>query len=192
MLACSKDSRTAERSVRDSSTVPVAVTNTGRDAPSANSMADYGPAMAGDHAVIRTEAVGPLKVGEWRRVVMSFVYAISARAGRDSEDVIVVKGIGKDTLTLTLENDTLRRVFVTHEGPRTASGIGIGSPFDLVKQQPRAQTVKHGSGEVTTVGALCGVEFATDSVALSFDSVARRRAQAAATVRAISIGYCKQ
>ena len=68
--------------------------------------------------------LGPLRVGEWRRIVMSFVYAISARAGRDSEDIIVVRGIGKDTVTLTFDNDTLRRIFVTHSGPRTANGIG--------------------------------------------------------------------
>ena len=131
-------------------------------------------------------------MGEWRRVVMSFVYAISARAGRDSEDIIVVKGIGKDTVTLTFDNDTLRRVFVTHTGPVTSGGLGVGSPFVLVKQQPHAKTVMRGAGEVATIGTLCGVEFATDSVALSFDSVAQRRARGSPAVRAISIGYCKR
>lgn len=160
------------------------------DASAVTPQAD-GPVMDGDHSVIRSESVGPLRVGEWRRIVMSFVYAISARAGRDSEDIIVVRGIGKDTVTLTFDNDTLRRIFVTHTGPRTASGIGIGSPFSLVAQQPGAATVKHGEGHVTTVGALCGVEFATDSLALSADSSARRKATASPAVRAISVGYCK-
>ncbi|MDQ6737235.1 MAG: hypothetical protein M3Z30_06015 [Gemmatimonadota bacterium] len=193
-LACGRDAAGTDHGPSGGNTTSAALPriDTSRAATPAPGVADEGPIMVGDHSVIRTEAVGPLRVGEWRRVVMSFVYAVSARAGRDSEDIIVVKGIGKDTLTLTLENDTLRRVFVTHTGPRTASGIGVGSPFDLVKQQPASKTVKYGAGEVTTVGALCGVEFATDSLALSFDSAAQRRARASPAVRAISIGYCKK
>lgn len=148
------------------------------------------PIMVGDHSVIQTEAVGPLRVGEWRRPVMSFVYAISARAGRDSEDVIVVRGIGKDTVTLTFSNDTLRRVFVTHDGPRTASGIGVGTPFATLQQQPGVKTAKRGTALVASLASMCGVEFATDSLALSPDSAARRRARGSPAVRAISVGYC--
>jgi hypothetical protein len=153
---------------------------------------DDSPIMVGDHSIIRQEAVGPLHVGEWRRPVMSFVYAISARAGRDSEDVIVVRGIGKDTVTLTFDNDTLRRVFVTHTGPRTADGIGVGTPFATVAAQPDAKTVTRGAAQVATVTRLCGVEFATDSIALSQDSIARERAQRTSTIRAIAVGYCKK
>ncbi len=149
------------------------------------------PIMIGDHSVIHQEAVGPLNIGEWRRPVMSFVYAISARAGRDSEDIIVVRGIGKDTVTLTFDNDTLRRVFVTHIGPRTANGIGVGTPFATVAGQPGAKTMTRGAAQVATLGSMCGVEFATDSMALSPDSVARKKAQRSTTVRAISVGYCK-
>lgn len=148
--------------------------------------------MEGDHAIIRQEAVGPLRVGQWRRPVMSFVYAISARAGRDSEDIIVVRGIGKDTVTLTFDNDTLRRIFVTHTGPRTADGIGVGTPFATVAAQPDVTTSRRGRGQVATTGRICGVEFATDSVALSTDSAARKAAASSTTVRAISVGYCKR
>lgn len=152
---------------------------------------DDGPMMKGDHAVIREEAVGPLQVGAWRRPVMSFVYAISARAGRDSEDIIVVHGIGKDTVALTFENDTLRRVFITHAGPQTAEGIGIGSPFADVTSRSDASTTTRGTAQVASMAHLCGVEFATDSVALSVDSVSHRRPEQPAIVRAISVGYCK-
>jgi hypothetical protein len=151
-----------------------------------------GPLMNGDHAIIQQQAVGPLRVGEWRRPVMSFVYAISARAGRDSEDIIVVHGLGKDTVTLTFDNDTLRRVFVNHAGPHTANGIGVGTPFATVVREPGASTIMHGAARVVTIKNLCGVEFATDSLALSPDTAAKRKAKASTTVRAISVGYCTQ
>jgi hypothetical protein len=153
---------------------------------------DEGPIMAGDHAIIRQEAVGPLRIGQWRRPVMSFVYAISARAGRDSEDIIVVRGIGKDTVTLTFDNDTLRRIFVTHTGPRTADGIGVGTPFATVAARPDVTISRRGTGQVATTSRMCGVEFATDSVALSMDSASRKAAASSATIRAISVGYCKR
>ena len=154
--------------------------------------ADEGPIMEGDHSIIRPEAVGPLHVGEWRRPVMSFVYAISARAGRDSEDIIVVHGIGKDTVTLTFENDTLRKVFVTHTGPHTADGIAVGTPFATVAGDSGATTMKRGTAKVATLSRLCGVEFATDSTALSPDSIVRKPAPQPETIQAISIGYCKR
>ncbi|MEO9019440.1 MAG: hypothetical protein ABI314_02930 [Gemmatimonadaceae bacterium] len=148
--------------------------------------------MIGDHAVIRTQAVGPLHVGEWRRPVMSFVYAVSARAGRDSEDIIVVRGIGRDTMTLTFDNDTLRKIFVTHTGPRTTDGIGVGTPFTTLSARKDATVATRGSAHVATLPNLCGVEFATDSVALSPDTLGRRAAKRDGTIRAISIGYCRK
>ncbi|HEY8311162.1 MAG TPA: hypothetical protein VIG47_11430 [Gemmatimonadaceae bacterium] len=159
---------------------------------SASLSAPEGPLMNGDHAIIQQQAVGPLRVGAWRRPVMSFVYAISARAGRDSEDIIVVHGLGKDTVTLTFDNDTLRRIFVNHIGPHTADGIGVGTPFTSVAQRPGASTTVRGAARIVTINKLCGVEFATDSLALSPDSAASSKARAATTVRAISVGYCKQ
>jgi len=158
--------------------------------------ADEGPLMEGDHSIIRREAVGPLHVGEWRRPVMSFVYAISARAGLDSEDIIVVRGMGKDTVTLTFQNDTLRRVFITHTGPHTTGGIAVGTPFATVAADSGATIVKRGAAKIATLSRLCGVEFATDSIALSPDSIARKPARNPApkpeTIQAISVGYCKR
>jgi hypothetical protein len=164
--------------------------STAAESPSVS--ATEGPLMSGDHAIIQQQAVGPLRVGAWRRPVMSFVYAISARAGRDSEDIIVVHGLGKDTVTLTFDNDTLRRIFVNHTGPHTADGIGVGTPFTSVVQRPGASTVVRGAARIVTIDKLCGVEFATDSLALSPDSAASRKAKASTTVRAISVGYCKR
>lgn len=156
---------------------------------------DGRPVMDGDHSIIRQEAVGPLRVGEWRRPAMSFVYAISARTGRDSEEIVVVRGIGKDTVTLTFDNDTLRRVFVTHTGPHTVDGFGVGTPFATVAGQPGAKTSTRGTAQVATINRMCGVEFATDSAALSPDSLARNPAPKpslrSATIRAISVGYCQ-
>ena len=168
------------------------VTQSETRATAAAKPADEGPIMEGDHSIIRPEAVGPLRVGEWRRPVMSFVYAISARAGRDSEDIIVVHGIGKDTVTLTFENDTLRKVFVTHTGPHTADGIAVGTPFATVAGDSGATTMKRGTAKVATLSRLCGVEFATDSTALSPDSIVRKPAPQPETIQAISIGYCKR
>ena len=153
---------------------------------------DTGPIMVSDHSIIRSEAVGPLHVGEWRRPVMSFVYAITARAGRDSEDVILVRGIGKDTVTLTFDNDTLRKVFVTRAGPHTADGIGVGSPFESVATASGSTVTTRGGAKVATLARLCGVRFATDSLAIAPDSVVRETKQDQTTIRAISVGYCRQ
>jgi hypothetical protein len=153
---------------------------------------DEGPIMEGDHSIIRTEAVGPLHVGEWRRPVMSFVYAITARAGRDSEGIIVVRGIGKDTLSLTFQNDTLRRVFITHTGPHTTGGLAVGTPFATVAGDSGVTIAKRGNAKVATLSRLCGVEFATDSIALSPDSIVRKPARQPETIQAISVGYCKR
>jgi hypothetical protein len=188
VVACSGDSEGVSRQPATPTPNGTTVSETAPSEPTP----DEGPIMAGDHAIIRQEAVGPLRIGQWRRPVMSFVYAISARAGRDSEDIIVVRGIGKDTVTLTFDNDTLRRIFVTHAGPRTADGIGVGTPFATVTAQPGVKTARRGTGQVATTGHLCGVEFATDSVALSTDSTAWKAAASSATIRAISVGYCKQ
>lgn len=154
--------------------------------------ADAGPIMDGDHSIIRTQAVGPLHVGEWRRRVMSFVYAVTARAGPAHEDVILVRGVGKDTVSLTFQNDTLRRVFITRAGPHTTGGLGVGVPFANAVGATGATTSSRGTAKVMTLATLCGVQFSTDSLALSPDSIVRGKQREPATIRAISIGYCKQ
>jgi hypothetical protein len=122
---------------------------------------------------------------------MSFVYVVSAREEKDSTAIIVVRGIGKDTVTLAFTNDTLRRILVTRAGARTADGIQVGTPFDSVQGRPGASTAEFGSARVTTLPALCGVKFATEAAALSRDSIVRRASPGAAIVRAIAVGMCK-
>jgi hypothetical protein len=161
-------------------------------ATGSHAAADSEPLMQGDHAVIRQGAVGPLRVGEWRRPVMSFVYAISARAGRDSEDIITVHRLGVDTVTLSFRKDTLRKIFITRAGPHTADSIGVGTPFATVTARPGAKVRTLGSAKIATIDGLCGVEFATDSFALGADSMLPSPVRQTATIQGIAVGYCKR
>lgn len=149
-----------------------------------------GAIIVNDHAIIRQGAVGPLRVNEWRRPVMSFVYVVSARAGRDSEAIIVVRGIGKDTVTLALSNDTLRRILVTRPGARTMDGIQVGTPFATIANRPDATTAIRGTARVASLKGMCGVRFATDSAALSPDSIVKTASRGADTIRAIGVEPC--
>lgn len=145
------------------------------------------------HTIIRKEAVGPLFVGEWRRQAMSLVYPVGATAGKDSEDIIVVRGIGKDTMTLVLSHDdTVRRILVKRPGPHTADGIGVGTPFETVIAKAGATSHAVTGARVVTFKELCGVEFATDTLAVSEDTTLRNSAQPRDTteIRAISVTYC--
>ena len=163
-----------------------------RPVPDAPQLAsNEGQIIVNDHAIIRQGAVGPLRVGEWRRPVMSFVYVISARAGRDSEAIIVVRGIGKDTVTLTFSDDTLRKILVTRPGARTADGLEVGTPFATIADRADATTITHGSARVASLSGLCGVKFATDSAALDADSSVIMPHRGTPTVRAIAIAMCK-
>jgi hypothetical protein len=123
---------------------------------------------------------------------MSFVYVVSARSERDSVSIIVVRGIGKDTVMLAFTNDTLRRILVTHAGPRTSDGIQIGTPFATVAQRADATTATLGKAQVASLRGLCGVKFATDSAALTKDSIVRRATAGPAIVRAIAVDSCKR
>ncbi len=136
--------------------------------------------------------MGPLRVGEWRRPVMSFVYVVSARAGRDSEAIIVVRGIGKDTVTLTFSDDTLRKILVTRPGARTADGLEVGTPFATIAGRTDATIITRGNSRVASLNNLCGVKFATDSAALSGDSVVTKPHGGTASVRAIAVELCKR
>ena len=94
--------------------------------------------VSGDHALIQSGAVGPLSVGMWRRQAMSLVYAVGAAQGAPGEDLIVVRGIGRDTLTLAFVDDTLRRVLVTRPGAHTADSIAVGTPLSKLAAIPGA------------------------------------------------------
>lgn len=168
-------------------------TSATRPQPAAPELAsNEGQIIVDDHAVIRQGAVGPLRVGEWRRPVMSFVYVVSARAGRDSETIIVVRGIGKDTVTLNFSDDTLRKILVTRPGARTADGFEVGTPFATIADRADATITTRGNSRIASLNNLCGVKFATDSAALADDSVVTRARNGAASVRAISVELCKR
>ncbi|MGI8508723.1 MAG: hypothetical protein ACR2MQ_05310, partial [Gemmatimonadaceae bacterium] len=134
---------------------------------SAAAAADNQPTVVGGHAIIRDGAVGPLQLNTWRRPVMSLVYAVGATAGPHGEDVIVVRGIGQDTLTLAFANDTLRWIDVNKPGPHTLDGVGVGTPFSAVTGQPGARLKSAGGVQTMTLDRYCGVEFRGDSVARS-------------------------
>lgn len=152
------------------------------------------PFVVDGHAIIQTGAVGPLRVGEWRRPALSFVYALGATAGRDSSDVIVVRGIGKDTMTVVITNDTVRQIIVNRPGPHTADGIRIGTPLANLRTSRGARVESVDGARVLTLDRLCGIAFATDTFVVSEDTAARRapRARDTSTVRAIVVGRCKR
>jgi hypothetical protein len=149
-----------------------------------------GQLLVDKHAMIRERAIGPLRIGEWRRPVMSFVYVVNARMGRDSTSIILVHGPGTDTLSLSFANDTLREIFVTRPGARTLDGLQVGLPFSAVADRPDATTATRGKARIAWLNDLCGVRFATDSAALSPDSIVAKTAKGPPTIRAISVGYC--
>ena len=147
--------------------------------------------VSGDHALIQSGAVGPLSVGMWRRQAMSLVYPVGAAQGAPGEDLIVVRGIGRDTLTLAFVDDTLRRVLVTRPGPHTADSIGVGTPLSKLTAIPGAHVGTTGGAERITVPKYCGVEFS--SAADTSDRQARgaaRQARGANVVRSIVVGPC--
>lgn len=132
--------------------------------PAAASDTASGPLVVEDHAIIGEGAVGPLRLGTWRRPVMSLVYAVGATAGPAGEDVITVRGIGKDTLTLAFVDDTLRRIAVRRPGAHTSDGLAVGVPWSAVTNQPGATASASTSGTtVVTLARYCGVQFRSDT-----------------------------
>lgn len=122
---------------------------------------DTGPLLRGGHAVIRPEAVGPLRIGMWRRAAMSFVYAITAFAGSDSSEIIPVKRVGADTVTLIISNDTVVRMQVLRPGARTLEGFGVGTPIATLRAEHDATvTSEHGATSVA-LRRYCGIRFTT-------------------------------
>lgn len=123
------------------------------------------PTVDAGHPIIRAEAVGPLRVGTWRRPAMSFVYAVGATAGPNGEDMIAVRGIGQDTLTLAFIDDTLRRIEIKRPGPHTVDGIGVGTPLSAISSQPGARSGSVDGTEVVTLDRYCGIDFMRNTVA---------------------------
>ncbi|MGI8548551.1 MAG: hypothetical protein ACR2M1_14705 [Gemmatimonadaceae bacterium] len=97
--------------------------------------------------------------------MMSLVYVVGATAGPNGADVITVRGIGQDTLTLAFLDDTLRWINVNRSGPHTAEGIGVGTPMSVVAGQSGARSKPAGSVPTVTLDRYCGLEFRGDSAA---------------------------
>lgn len=144
--------------------------------------------------MIRPEAVGPLHVGAWERVAMSFVYTITAFSGPDSTAIVPVYGAGKDTLTVVVVRDTVSQFEIMRPGARTVDGIQVGTPLAAVRARPGA-TVGH-DGPATTVhlARYCGITFSTaDSSVHSGVSLAKHPLPFppdSAVIRTIIVGKC--
>jgi len=144
---------------------------------------DAQPAVVDNHLIIRQEAVGPLHLNTWRRPAMSLVYAVGATAGPHGEDMVTVRGIGKDTLTLAFADDTLRWINVNHTGPHTVEGISVGTPLSTVAGESGATSRSADGVQIVTLNRYCGIEFRSDSVA-------QRVPAKAARVAAILVRSC--
>jgi hypothetical protein len=120
---------------------------------------------------------------------MSLVYPVGATQGAPGEDLIAVRGIGRDTITLAFVDDTLRRVFVTRPGPHTADSIEVGTPVARLTAMPGAHTVSSRGATVVTLPAYCGVEFSS-AVDTMIEKPRRAAAPRGDVVRTITVGAC--
>lgn len=132
-------------------------------APDAAEKSGASPTVVEGHAIIRAEGVGPLRLMAWRRPAMSLVYPVGATAGPNDEDVITVRGIGRDTLTLAFADDTLRWIRVDHPGPHTSEGLGVGTPLSSVARETGARSSSVGRMHVVTLARYCGIQFRSDT-----------------------------
>lgn len=174
----------------DSATSQTAVAPT----PAVSTVVDTGPVYQDGHAIIRPEAVGPLHVHAWRRVAMSFVYAITSFSGANDAEVTPVRGIGKDTVTVVIVNDTVSRIEVMRPGARTVDGIQVGTPLATVRAQRGATIGRDGAATTVRLARYCGITFSTaDSSAHSGVSKTKNPlpfAPDSAVIRTIIVGKC--
>jgi hypothetical protein len=122
---------------------------------------DTGPAMRDGHAIIRPEAVGPLHVGAWRRVAMSFVYAITSFSGPGDSEITPVHDVGKDTLTVVIVNDTVAQLEVMRPGAHTLDGFAVGTPIATLRAQHDATVGRDGAATTVRLARYCGITFST-------------------------------
>lgn len=162
--------------------------------PPTSSVVDTGPVMQGTHAIIRPEAVGPLHVGTWKRAAMSFVYTMTVFSGPNGSEIIPVHGLGNDTATVVVVNDTVTQIQVTRPGARTVQGVQVGTPLTAVRALPGATVGHDGTATTVRLPHECGIVFSTaDSGAHS--GVPKGRAPLpfavdSAVIRTIIVGRC--
>lgn len=162
--------------------------------PSVSTVVDTGPVLQDGHAVIRPEAVGPLHVGVWERVAMSFVYTITAFSAPDSTAIVPAYGAGKDTVTIVVVKDTVSQIEVMRPGARTVDGIQVGTPLATVRARPGATLGRDGTATTVRFARYCGITFSTaDSSVHSGVSNAKHPLPFppdSAVIRTIIVGKC--
>lgn len=150
--------------------------------------------MQGVHAVIRPEAVGPLHVGVWRRAAMSFVYAMTAFSAPGQTEIIPVHGVGNDTVTVVIVNDTVSQLEVMRPGAHTLNGIQVGTPLATLRAMKGATVGHDGSATTVRLPGECGIVFSTaDSSAHSGAPNGKAPlpfSPDSAVVRTIIVGKC--
>lgn len=188
-LACGGEG-SASHAASSTSAPPVA------SAPAAqpSAVVDTGPVLQDGHAVIRPEAVGPLHVGAWERVAMSFVYTITAFSAPDSTAIVPAYGAGKDTVTIVLVKDTVSQIEIMRPGARTVDGIQVGTPLATVRARPGATVGRDGAATTIRFARYCGITFSTaDSSVHSGVSNAKHPLPFppdSAVIRTIIVGKC--
>jgi hypothetical protein len=161
---------------------------------SVSTVVDTGPVLQDGHAVIRPEAVGPLHVGAWERVAMSFVYTITAFSAPDSTAIVPAYGAGKDTVTIVVVKDTVSQIEVMRPGARTVDGIQVGTPLATLSARPGATLGRDGAATTVRFARYCGITFSTaDSSVHSGVSNAKHPlpfSPDSAVIRTIIVGKC--
>lgn len=162
--------------------------------PPTSTVVDTGPVMQGVHAIIRPEAVGPLHVGAWRRAAMSFVYAMTAFSAPGETEIIPVHGVGNDTVTVVIVNDTVTQIQVMRPGAHTTDGIQVGTPLATVRALHGATIGHDGAATTVRLPHECGIVFSTaDSSAHSGVPAGKAPLpfpQDSAVIRTIIVGKC--
>lgn len=191
-LACGGEGSAAHNP--SSGSTPPAATPHASETPQLSTVVDTGPVLHDGHAVIRPEAVGPLHVGAWERVAMSFVYTITAFSAPDSTAIVPAYGAGKDTVTIVVVKDTVSQIEVMRPGARTVDGIQVGTPLATLRARPGATLGRDGAATTVRFARYCGITFSTaDSSVHSGVSNAKHPLPFppdSAVIRTIIVGKC--
>jgi hypothetical protein len=125
---------------------------------------------------------------------MSFVYTMTDFSGPDGTEIIPVHGLGNDTVTVVVVNDTVSQIQVMRPGARTVDGVQVGTPVAALRARRGAVVGTDGGATTVRLPHECGIIFSTaDSSAHS--GVPRGKAPLpfaadSAVIRTIIVGKC--